>query len=202
MKKALTIGELLITMTIIGIIAMLVLPGLLKDYNNKIFTAKIKKVYGMMNDAVEQACIDNNVSYFNQTPYAANGQERKFLETYFKAAKKDNVAAFASSYRKIVDTTNTGSALSDLSSYGKIKLQSGESIACKRNLIGYYTCYVDTNSAAGPNIGGRDLFVLLIEPTTNKIRDTLFSSGTKCGETTDGSGCLIKLIKNNWKMNY
>ena len=33
MKKALTIGELLITMAIIGTIATLVLPGFLKDYH-------------------------------------------------------------------------------------------------------------------------------------------------------------------------
>ena len=37
MKKALTIGELLITMAIIGTIATLVLPGFLKDYHKKLY---------------------------------------------------------------------------------------------------------------------------------------------------------------------
>ena len=33
MRKGLTIGELLVTMAIIGVIAALVIPGFLKDYH-------------------------------------------------------------------------------------------------------------------------------------------------------------------------
>ena len=70
MRKALTIGELLVTMTIIGVIAALVLPGFLKDYHKRIYTTKLKKTYEILDNAINQACTDNNVSYFYQTPYA------------------------------------------------------------------------------------------------------------------------------------
>ena len=55
MKKALTIGELLITMAIIGTIATLVLPGFLKDYHKKLYTARLKKTVEMLENAVNQA---------------------------------------------------------------------------------------------------------------------------------------------------
>ena len=43
MRKALTIGELLITMTVIGVIAALTLPSFMKDYHNKLFTTRLKE---------------------------------------------------------------------------------------------------------------------------------------------------------------
>ena len=64
MKKALTIGELLITMGIIGVIAMLTLPGFIQDYHKRVYTTKLKKSVEMIENAVNQACADNNVSYF------------------------------------------------------------------------------------------------------------------------------------------
>ena len=44
MKKALTIGELLITMAIIGTIATLVLPGFLKGYHKKLYVTRLMRI--------------------------------------------------------------------------------------------------------------------------------------------------------------
>ena len=57
MRKALTVGELLITMAIIGVIAMLVLPGFLKDYHNRLYTTRLKKSYEQISDALERAVL-------------------------------------------------------------------------------------------------------------------------------------------------
>lgn len=43
MRKALTVGELLVAMTIIGVIAVLVIPGFLTDYHKKIYTTRLKE---------------------------------------------------------------------------------------------------------------------------------------------------------------
>ena len=72
MKKALTIGELLITMGIIGVIAMLTLPGFIQDYHKRVYTTKLKKSVEMIENAVNQACADNNLSYFYQTLLTAH----------------------------------------------------------------------------------------------------------------------------------
>ncbi|HAS93252.1 MAG TPA: dolichyl-phosphate-mannose--protein mannosyltransferase, partial [Cyanobacteria bacterium UBA10660] len=48
MRKGLTISELLVAMAIIGVIAVLVIPGFLKDYHKKLYTTQLKKTYGMI----------------------------------------------------------------------------------------------------------------------------------------------------------
>lgn len=203
MKKALTVGELLITMSIIGIIAMLVLPGFLKDYHNKIYTTRLKKVYEMLSDAVNRACVDNNVTYFNQTDYATPndaGSQRKFIETYFKVSKKNGQAAFADSYRKIQGDSNTGSNIDSVVIGGLSKLQGGESLSINCESSTECVVMVDINSTDGPNMGGRDLFRFRIDTTKNVIMS--HSAPSECGTDVYGHGCLNKLIQDNWVMKY
>ena len=94
MRKALTIGELLITMAIIGVIAMLVLPGFLKDYHNRLYTTRLKKSYEQISDALERASIDSNVSYFGQTRYVTNTQVSTKLLQSFKKNCRSGICRF------------------------------------------------------------------------------------------------------------
>lgn len=203
MRKALTVGELLVTMAIIGVIAMLVLPSFLKDYHNKLYTVRLKKVYEMFTDAMERACTDNNVSYFNQTAYAkpndAAGQQ-KFIETYFKVSKKNGDAAFANSYRKLNATNNDGASISSLITGGKSKLQGGESISLICKSATECIVMVDINSTDGPNIGGRDLFRFRIDTSKNIVMS--HSDPAECGTDIYGHGCLNRIIQDNWTMKY
>lgn len=91
MRKALTVGELLVAMTIIGVIAVLVIPGFLTDYHKKIYTTRLKRVYEMLSEAVERSCVDSNVSYFQQTRYSMSDKnaQQEFLDKYFKKASLD-----------------------------------------------------------------------------------------------------------------
>lgn len=202
MKKAISIGELLVTMAIIGIIAMLVLPGFMKDYHKKIYTAKLKKTMELVEAAVNQACIDNNVSYFYQTEYiASNDKIKEFLDKYFKTVSKGNNVFYSKNYLSITSTNS-----STLNPTNAVKLSSGEALSfeCADNLC---TVRVDVNSSDGPNRGGRDLFTLYLDAKTN-----LFNSATPLntdGDLTDtckssvvGDGCYYVLLKNNWIMDY
>lgn len=199
MRKALTIGELLITMAIIGVIAMLVLPGFLKDYHNRLYTTRLKKSYEQISDALERASIDSNVSYFSQTKYVTNTQE--FLQNYFKVSKKMAGAAFADSYRMLSNVANNeGFAITDNIKGATIKLQGGETISMECESISVCTVLLDINAADGPNVGGRDLFTFKIDATKNEIYDG--STATACGLDNLGTGCLQKIINDNWKMTY
>ena len=75
MKKALTIGELLVTMSIVGAIAVLILPSFIESYESKVYVTKLKKAVGMIENAVTQACAANNVSYFYQTKYGVHSDD-------------------------------------------------------------------------------------------------------------------------------
>lgn len=224
MKKALTIGELLLTMAIIGIVATLVLPGFLKDYHNKLYTAHLKKSYEMLESAVNQACIDNNVSYFYQTPYVNTGINpvtnkyyvQEFVDKYFKRTGDRTTNPFSEKYG-VIGSTNTYS-FSLVSNHGWGKLTGGEAVSfyCEDASKKYCLMRVDINSIDGPNIGGRDMFVLFVDKYTNKIYDEF--SAKSCGgeETPDdagkrtfsqslnyyGYGCLGRIIQDNWEMKY
>lgn len=211
MRKALTIGELLITMAVIGVIATLVLPGFLKDYHKKIYTTKLKKSVEMLENAVNQACLDNNVSYFYQTPYAVHdkNKQQEFIDKYFKKANVNNDNPFADSYKDI--ETGTPSEISLGSTHGWGKLVSGEAVSflCVDSVT-YCVFRVDVNSIDGPNIGGRDLFALYLDKKTNKIYDDV--EPDSCGKSYQksgkeypgyyGAGCYAKLLQDNWVMNY
>lgn len=201
MRKALTVGELLVAMTIIGVIAMLVLPSFLKDYHKKLYTARIKKVYEMVSEAVERACVDSNVSYFQQTTYSQSNKDAQqaFLNKYFKRASSNTAFPFAAQYGSIQGTETEAPDVKE--NTANAKLAGGEALAilCEHDKA-QCTVYVDINSLEGPNIGGRDFFQFKIDSNSNTIISK--STSGKCSSDPSGEACLDLLIKNNWIMEY
>ena len=218
MKKALTIGELLVTMAIIGIIATLVLPGFIQDYHKKVYTAKVKKMVEMMDAAIAQACADSNASYFYQTQYAEPenyAKQKEFIEKYLKVVSKNSVTQ---SYKAIRGGATANHMYTD-------RLAGGEYVdfKCWNNSSSDKTCdlWFDINGSDGPNVGGRDVFVLTLMVKDNKFHGAY---PEKCGgalrgasETEEayvarmqssttydaaGIGCFAHLIYDNWEMKY
>ncbi len=203
MKKALTIGELLITMAIIGVIATLVLPGFLKDYHKKVYITRLKKVVESVENAVNQACIDNNVSYFDQTTYskASDGSNQQaFIDKYFKKVTVgNNQKPFSEKYFSVSGTSGTANLVAE---HGYGKLASGEAVSmyCGGS-VNYCIFRVDVNSTDGPNIGGRDMFMLGIDKKTNKIYEA-HANLADCTTDPLGKGCFGILLRDNWEMTY
>lgn len=206
MRKALTIGELLITMTVIGVIAALTLPSFMKDYHNKLFTTRLKKTYEALSSAMEQACIDNNVSYFNQTPYAKVGavdKQAEFLNKYFKLSGEaitDGDRPFATTYRTM--GSNTGQAL-QLPASAYARLKSGEAIDLMCETLTECVVTVDVNSTDGPNVGGRDMFRFRIDTAKKGVMSHVNPENcNNANKDIYGHGCLNKIIEDNWVMKY
>ena len=208
MKKALTIGELLITMAIIGTIATLVLPGFLKDYHKKLYTARLKKTVEMLENAVNQACIDNNVSYFYQTPYgqyASGGvNQQEFIDKYFK---KTNAAGnpFKSTYKNL-NGSSAGNP-SSLANSGWAKLEDGSAIHFFCQWSSRCVFRIDVNSTDGPNVMGRDFFTVPLDIYTNELGGIYNQNGeqhdpSQCGNQPYAYGCYERLLQDNWEMKY
>lgn len=214
MKKALTIGELLVTIAIIGIIATLVLPGFMQDYNRKIYVTHLKKMIEMIEAAVTQACTDNNVSYFYQTPYATTDGDlqKEFIEKYFKTMGSNNISqtygAINTDSSKAETFTNT--------------LAGGEYLIMRCNNDKTDCVFtMDINGKNAPNIGGRDAFVITLSTKDNKLYG---ANPEKCGGnlrsateseedyknrmktsttySTNGAGCYEHIVRDNWEMKY
>ncbi|MCM1338217.1 MAG: type II secretion system GspH family protein [Muribaculaceae bacterium] len=223
MKKALTIGELLITMTIIGTIAVLVLPSFMKDYHKKLYVTRLKKAYEILDSAVTQACLDNNVTKFSQTPYVlqdknpATGKyyQQDFIDKYFKKANNQTTNPFSKNYGAV--NAQGRRAVSLAEGHGWAKLAGGEAVSfyCGSG-VNYCVMRVDINSTDGPNIGGRDMFAIFVDKDTNKLYDRYKVSvcgGVDSSEDTNrltdslygvyqGYGCLNRIMEDNWEMKY
>ncbi len=59
MKKAFTLAEVLLTLGIIGIVAAMILPGIIQDYREKETVTRVKKFYSVFSQAYTQAVLEN-----------------------------------------------------------------------------------------------------------------------------------------------
>lgn len=221
-KKAMTTAELMIAMTIIGAIAILVLPSIIENYQKRIYLTKLKKTYTALSSAVEQACNDSDVSYFKMTSYAANYNFYKAQEFLLKYMNVKNTSSgFVDNYKIIHDREETNAETGEKvtiqerqsgvsNGYAKVMLNDGQALAmlCEKASDNCYI-FLDVNGKEDPNMEGRDMFSFRIEQSTNKISDYAGSDKCTSGSATigpinigNGGGCLAKIIEDNWNMNY
>lgn len=201
-KKAFTLAEVLITLTIIGIVASLTMPGVINNYQSKVSVAQLQKVYNLVENAVAQAMLDDEEDLFSNTSYYSDSFS--FLAKYFKTSvicatssestNMDN--CMASKYKspdKTVEFSSTWMLTGELLSEGEVNLQgivcaaldTGATI-CKKN--GQFI--VDVNGVASPNTIGRDLFWFgMVDPSSNENYFGPYSS--KMHPSDDDYGALL-----------
>ncbi len=176
MKKGFTLAEVLITLGIIGIVAVLTIPSVMKNYKNKLYTAQLEKVYAQIVDATKTIMQEEHVDNFYETKVVGtcnkSGDDKKncetgpeyFLNTYFKAVKKNCatgdaedlcVAGSTSSSYKYIDGSDAGGIPTY---YYCIQLASGATICANNTIAKCTSVVVDVNGQAEPNIVGRDVF--------------------------------------------
>ena len=154
MKKGFTLAEVLITMGIIGVVAALTIPSMSTAYQKRVMTTQLQKSVAELSQAGAMALADEMGEDFRKSRALRNGD---FISKYVKTRGS---ASFASSYGQW-SCPNCGDdlSLSDLYSgydYDCGKLQMGASVCVNHNGDGF----LDINSAQGPNLEGRDLFMI------------------------------------------
>ena len=81
-RAAFTLAEVLITLAIIGIVAVLTLPQLVSSYNKNVAETKLRKFYANMQNAVALSEIENGDK--KNWPLYNNGSLEDFYLKYFK----------------------------------------------------------------------------------------------------------------------
>jgi len=220
MKKGFTLSEVLIALGIIGIIAALTIPSVMKEYRNRLYVSQLKKAYGQVDDAVKSIMADEHAQTFADTTAAvANAApsddfpEGKgpyyFLTKYFKTMKTgcDSTAGsnqcIAASYAPLDGTAYP----MDFSYNYCVQTVNGTAICDVVNGT-TSTIMIDVNGPADPNVAGRDAFIFNIN-TDGSLSDWS-SDPDVCGTKTReykhigdyASGCLTKIIEAGWKMDY
>lgn len=193
MKKAFTTAELLISLVIVGTIAMLVVPTFVKDYNMRVYSTSIKNTYSDIMNAIARASAESNVTRFSETKYSQPGKEKEFMETYLKGVSRNS---FASEYKSLCGNESTFTPIADKT----YTLQDGT--ALQMNCHSFVcTIDIDTNGTAGPNIGGLDKFRLDLATKSKSIQQH-FAIGVDgmCSKSSLGSQCIQELLKKDWDL--
>lgn len=193
-QKAFTLSEVLITLGIIGIIAAMTFPGVIKDYNKKVIALKLKKMYAVLQNETNLSISQNGdlkdwygESAFQEGFEGAYRLYSLFIRPYYniiqecvagsnnssgykKCGYKENmIYSFDGRNSVEVSTNKIPVVLND----GSILIfrPSKENLSSSGSGVwGYYwVVYYDVNGNKMPNKLGKDIFVFNLSPYNNKV---------------------------------
>lgn len=90
-KRAFTLAEVLITLAVIGVVAVLTVPVLISNYNKKSVETKLAQFNSMINEVVRLSEIENG----SKSGWSYNNAEdffNKYLSSYLKVVKTEKVS--------------------------------------------------------------------------------------------------------------
>jgi len=147
-KKGFTLAEVLITMSIIGIVAALTMPTLTANTRKKETTARLKKFYSMMQQALISSELENGMMQDWRIGTGTNYESTKaFFDKYLGPYLK-----YTSVKQNPVSTTQTLVLLNDGSSFTIFRGSCWDII------------YDVNGPNKKPNLEGADIFRFLICP--------------------------------------
>lgn len=226
--RAFTLSEVLITLTIIGVVAAITIPTLQIQHQKEQTVIQFKKAYSDFANAALLA----SVEYGDFTSWDYNLTSSEFFKKYFypyislskqkiSDAKKDNIIYYQTSGQ-------VENQLLIMRDQGEIvEMASGCQIFTYPLVYGevgedrYAYCYaVDINGYKKPNKFGRDLFMLcissekgvtphywddnldpvLIKRTRNQLLKGPSSYNYNCSKKARGMWCGALIMYDNWQI--
>ena len=219
---AFTLAEVLITLAIIGVVAALTIPVVMANYNKKAQYTAFMKMYNTLQNSTRLSAAEygepNNWEYTDGVNFA-DLFKAKFYP-YLKIAKicESDVASCISTYdiKYLNGTVGFSNSLLMGGNGMTVLMQDGSVISIMPTNHGQHGIYglayvVDTNGAKGPNILGRDVFMISYSPNAQGIwvfndganPEDCDPNGTLSGGGGPGSGigCSARLLQEG-KMSY
>lgn len=199
-KKGFTMVEILIAITIIGVIAMLVIPPVINNHQQRVWGSRVKKIYSELSNAAKLYMANNGQQvlrfvYRNPRCYGNGISLCSFIENSFKGVEKcaSLDSCFGSEYRVDGRDIDNGSNLFFRETSYILPNGTSLSMYTGNNII---NIFVDVNNKQKPNRIGRDFFILQM-----KLDGTISSStwdGAECDDNYEV--CLGQLM--NGTLNF
>lgn len=209
MKKAgFTLAEVLITLAIIGVVAALTIPTVVKNYQKTQTIVKLKKNYSILNQALKRSEIENG-AYSTWDSELLNTPQI-FFETYWKphlrVQQMCSVANNYCGYKIATPWQQTVIAGMESSMGVQFLLTDGSFILIRtafgniENKVSYIL--VDINGAKGPNVAGRDVFEFLYnDKGVLPYCHTRTKSQVDAGCKSDSKSCCTdKIMREGWEI--
>ena len=223
-KNGFTLAEVLIVLTIIGIIAAITIPIVISSINNQKFITGLQKANNTFSNVINASQADVKMESWDFSKDTTN-LAKTYIVPYLNVAKncENGEGCFASGY-----TFKDGSQDIDYntsSDYYKIMTTDGVSIAIKgtqgctgENLSVCIDYIVDTNGVEPPNKWGKDVHAFQTLANLNAVvpygtfKEYDAASGkwileeqetatSSCLEG-DGKYCALKIINDGWEIKY
>ncbi len=237
-KSAFTLAEVLVTLGIIGVVSAMTVPTLMQNHQRKVYVTQLHKTYNEMQQAFLMEMNEKNALNLKEAGLTSIGMMEGFIKRRFKVLEScpANEHCASIDYHNLNgDTINNNSILSWNNGACAI-IASGAEICIDALLNrsdrthtynGYSSLYgftfIDVNGAKGPNILGRDAFIMVnwddgTLDTVNaspacrtkgvcdgeSLEAIRNAAGAACEATkthTDNQ-CIGKILNNNWEMTY
>lgn len=214
--KGFTLAEILITLSIIGVVAVIILPSIFTNVQKHSLSTQLAKFYSQTQEAIKRYMVINDIDTFSEMNADA------FVKEYLNIVQVCNTDSatdcFASSYSSISSSVKSYSGLDFITDSGSAYiLQDGSVITF--NLSGNRLTF-DVNGKKSPNKMGLDLHAINILPdgsldsyticydeNGNRISDPSVAKSIEDQELEtckEGSysGCFAHLIRTNFKFDY
>jgi prepilin-type N-terminal cleavage/methylation domain-containing protein len=211
--RGFTLAEVLITLGIIGVVAALVMPSLIANYQKQQTVVRLKKAYSIINRAMKRSEVENG-DYSGWELPVVNGTAAyvdKYWAPYFIAMKT------CKTYQDCgYKTTTPFSHMNGANSILNVVLNNYRSGIVTTDGLLYvietaysntsnpsYNIYIDLNGSKPPNVYGKDFFIFTrtntgILPYGYDKTETQINSS--CSKTGDGSYCAAKIMQDGWEI--
>lgn len=186
-KNAFTLAEVLITLGIIGVVAALVMPSLMQNYEKKKTVTQLKEVYSVLSQAAKRAEVEHGTI----DEWDMNLTSKQFAQTYFEPYLK--VARRCNSITEGCWKDNGWWDLNNnkiTQAQYSIVLPNGVVVGFAKPITAMHVLVVDINGRQGPGRLGRDVFAFLAFSAPNSyngnIKDRGVASGLLPGSYANG----------------
>ena len=222
-RAAFTLTELLMALTIVGVLAVLTVPILINNFQNRLFATQIKNFSAEIEQFAQDQLITHKTRDLFDTDF---GEPSKLLtDGHFSivkiCTKEDSLKdcwkteadeKYKVKYKYLYNrVAGVGSGLTIILKNGLMFRYSTSTIDGKK----YARILVDVNGNDKPNIAGRDLFGFYMDSKGHIVEIPigapyeysvlLKSCKTSANMVSNYNGayyCYSALVNNNWKMDY
>lgn len=217
-----TLSEVLLVLSVIGVVAALTIPTLINNISKDQYVSKLKKNYSVFSQAFNMLLADNGgdispvftnadtganamnafASKLNVIKNCASGTgcwydtSQKFLNGSQNSAAFDS--SIASNYGKVILADGTELVLND---FAGVCISDNGDGPLDSKVCG--TVALDVNGNSPPNTRGRDFFIFWIT-TTGVYPKGIYNDTFTCGVGSDyatSDGCTAKVLTEG-AMNY
>ncbi len=168
-KQAFSLSEILIALSIIGILASVTIPSLIKNVEKEKTIVKLKNTYLEINEAIKLSEIEKgDMSKWDRNIVISKYFDY-YIAPYLKILSTEISTIQNNSYKKIsngYESNNTGLiVLRPSKKIKKYNLQSGAQVFVSDSMNESVTIFIDINGNSQPNQFGKDVFMYRIYHT-------------------------------------